>query len=459
MATVQASGLLRLPAECLEIILDEVDLQSIQSLRQVSKALSRDCNGPRFQSFLGSQLCDLSPESLRSLCDLAASTFGQYVRRLKIECVTYEYLRGQIYEHGRGSIEPCNTQSYTGIEQGLTEAFKELGNLDELVLDHVTHHIPAESELRGSPDFDPNEEPEIAAKAIQAKVSTYLKMVMSAIAQSGIAVTSLDLYRRTSRGAVVARDLASLARTWQMSGGGGRLERFAVTISRDLERPARRVQDESTDQPELMEGIAPIPDDPFAALASLLAAMPLLEHLHLKCIHITDDSRDDWAPILQTICGITHLPHLRTITLAGLVMQEDQLYTFLARHHPTLQEVQLRRIRLRAWERWPAMLERIRDSLPKLHKLSVSALRDDSHLLNLDPVWARSVPALDEKINTDWSFPYTAHRRFVHTLVLEGGNLRRDLEFKVLRPGGRTVSSVRAARWHRATTAEFGRFP
>lgn len=87
-STNKKPGLEEIPVELVERIARGPDLASIRNLRVTTKSLGDRCCGPCFKRFLKHQRTDLTPDSVRRLCQIATDPkLGSAIQHLTVLAV------------------------------------------------------------------------------------------------------------------------------------------------------------------------------------------------------------------------------------------------------------------------------------------------------------------------------------------------------------------------------------
>jgi hypothetical protein len=139
----------RVPSEIFDAINEYLDLNTIKSLRLVSKYISQRCLGPRFLFFASQAITDLTLGKLQALDKRASHpVFRNAVRRLIIQATFYDhcghYPERRKLETFYGSRDPVNmewlkklqkernTMSDKFIIDSLVNALNQFSALDEI---------------------------------------------------------------------------------------------------------------------------------------------------------------------------------------------------------------------------------------------------------------------------------------------------------------------------------------
>jgi hypothetical protein len=326
----------------------------------------------------------------------------------------------------------------------LTAAMTTLARLQSLKLDATVMRAPGVSADTFQGDV----------REIWAQASRVFLLTTTAITRSGIAIDSLDLYRKTPRCGVFVKDLSTLSGSWGTSSlpsAFATVKTLAITVGLDFD--VNREPNAATREESRGNDGGQTPADrssEYPALANFLTAMPNLENIDLHIYRTGLGDVDALRMTLQAFAKQTYLQSLQRCSLAGVFVDEESLRQFLHRHSST-RELELVEIRLGEHGNWGTVLSSIKADLKELQSLRLSSLWA-SRLMNLEPVWESTV--LKEKLR-EWSFPYGGGRRMVHTLELDGEDLQREWEFRGP-PGGRPLGSPQSYRWRLMRSAAYG---
>lgn len=440
----------RLASYSWDEVLQLLDLASIQNLRLASRAL-RDESLPRFTHFLENKTTDLSKESLQSLASLSAHPLGQLVKRLTVVAIVYDTSRAdQILSsstHVRAEYAgliatqtwmSCTEEELASAradaewlrakqqEQAETSFDSEVESLARILESFTTlHSLELDAALCQSP---PQNQLTLAGgwSGIWRRASRVCRVALSAVARSRPQVEELKLFSNTFRCSVSVYELEAHMQSLRGDGFAS-VKSLAVSVCR-----------ESTETRE---------DETLAGVADLVQQMPNLESLDIHYYRIASATEE--PSTFRTIAPRLNLPSLRHCALRGLFADSESLIQFLTRH-PSLTSLQLGHIHIPS--EWAPLIPQIPPLLPDLKTLHLSGLRGAAALTNLFPTW--DCAALRAR-SREWSYPYTGHAKMVHTVVLEGDDLRRPLEFRQ-RPRGRPLGSGGLYIWMKMNRRDFG---
>lgn len=484
-AAAPQSRLEQLPVEVLEHTIEYLDATSVGALRLTCRGIARDSMGPRFVSFFHGQTTDLSRESLAVLQNIATHpTLGGAVRKLTIEATVYDsslerrkidmgdIVMGESL-HSDGSRTPIKMRNLTpeqvatceadvawvhareqaqdafmasdAVIEALATVLAALGTLDVLELDAclvVSRAGKRAVRRRAWP------------KPVWDLASRTFAVTALALARSGVAVETLNVFRNTRTCSVRASDISDLLPAMEGPGStfaastGSRMKSLALSLS----TPCRATPN-YLDHANGGNSALP-PAAKCHGVAELLALMPGLETLDLHLYSTAGPFRGYvmahdrlFAKVADTVC----LPALRILWLRGLPVTEASLLAFLE-NHPGIEELYLQSVRLTTGS-WTPVLERI-GAMPALEKLHLSSLYVSpgeglpwGTLLNLCPGPPCALHYGEEERDFG-ALPKIAGKRLDKTLTWDGDGPRlvhtRDLSREDIR-GGEGLLSFRPA--------------
>ncbi len=449
--------------EVLSLIEEDLDLESIKSLRLTCKSLSAPSF--RFRHFVAKQSTDLTAPSLQQQNELASHpVLGPLVRELVVVAVVYDTselermietkrrvvvkVQGPIFH----SSEPACTkeelrrakedlqwmrgqqkiqeQQGNNITDVLTSLFQKYGRLESIVLDACLVKEPGTR-------LPANKSSRWALVMIQA--TEVYRSVMAAMAESQVSTAKLNVFGDTQRCSVQSIDItAHMAQLNKIN-----LEcikhfslSFATRCKLDVwqhrtdegsrAEVAFREDQYDADDPEATV------EDNFFGIPELLKKMPNLEHLELFMLHtFKQGGTNECASIITKIAEDVHFPHLSKLIIRGLPATEAALRKFFTNHskitHLELHEVSI------APDSWRDILASLPTTL-KLSYLKLSNLWAERGLFNLTP---KNPPAGSMRIDyrpNRWSYP------------CQGGSMIHTREFTDVEEGGLKFTETRLGR-------------
>ncbi|OJK01245.1 hypothetical protein ASPACDRAFT_58970 [Aspergillus aculeatus ATCC 16872] len=407
-----------LPLEILQMILADLDLESVKNLRLTTRTLAERCAGPRFQ--LIQPVLDFSRPNLRALhalaCDPAISpkvhslTFlatSPDTRELEnnVEDGCYEVVewRGPMFQKFNRRYKPeeleqaksdllwLRQQQEARTQEPPSEmiellqlALKGFSALESIRFDGGVIRGRAKRESPGYKEWQP----------VWARASHVLSSVLTAMVQSGVSVKRLDVYRNTSRCCIQVDELAALAAGFspsQLEVLGKGLESLQLSMSGMLkdahvkEMENEEDDDEEEEEEEEEEGenndksndeekTPPVIKDEVLDITALfLRSAPALRELDLTFRRSGSKEKDyycyDW--VIDRIAHETQFLMLEKCSCSGLAAKGGSLLLFLQKH-PTLRSLTLRECFLTSGS-WTPILTHLQ-SLPRLETLSLSNL-------------------------------------------------------------------------------------
>ncbi|KAH6887051.1 hypothetical protein B0T10DRAFT_490645 [Thelonectria olida] len=445
-----------------DIILQFLDVEAIKNLRLTNRHLGGEALNPRLKHFLETKTTDLTDESLGSLAALAAHPFGVSVKCLTIVASLYDTSKteeilksGERCEiefsgvftsktwHECAEEELASTRSDLAwlrkkkneqqeasdetVTTSLTKALRAFRRLDALELDAVVYESPELKVSTLESDWP----------SIWQRASQVYRVAMTAVARSGVEVGALQVYSNTPRCSVSIHELAEhmqSLRADKFGRAGASITSFSLSICRETTRH------DETEQARLG------PDEPsLAGVAHLLEEMPNLATLDLHVYRTLGDVAAVFDPIASRI----HLTSLQQCALRGISTDKKSLLQFLT-NHATMKSLELSHMHIDA--EWGPLIAQVVTVLPDLQRLHLSNLWANKVLTNLQPAWESAALKAHER---EWGYPCAGKKQLVHTLVLDEGDLKREMEFQPT-PRGRSLGSPSLRRWMLANRRDFG---
>lgn len=482
-------GLDALPTELVEAILDQLGLSDIKALRLVNRSWrTRGLNFHHFFACLKHRTTDLSEDSLRRLGDLAAHpTLGKAVSTVTIlaavpdveaverivRAVEQETPRSTISGEDlagfRWNLEWLKAQEAAQLSEeanhaaleSLTSAFRSFGQLDQIKLDAGLLYGPNQLVAIKWPKWHP----------IWERASRVHHLALSAIAQSGIRLGMLDLYRQARHCYILSASLTSQVedlkhRDLSLARAGIRSLALGIStyVMADREiTEAARTRTEANVASFLYEVcgsrtglLGHGPDLPqatsevnFPGIARLLQSLPDLHALDLHLYWTLRDSTMVYSQILTNVAQDAHLTQLEVCSLSGFPATEEALVRFI-KNHAGIRDLTLREIHLQTGS-WSSIFVFLGEEMPTLTSLHLSNLWDTcevsgKRLINLHPTWAECSRPKDE---------WTQSRGLgAHTRTFGPDDLQKGLTFRP--PSRGFVSSPWYHAWKQRREKEFG---
>ncbi|PYI11232.1 hypothetical protein BO78DRAFT_130249 [Aspergillus sclerotiicarbonarius CBS 121057] len=414
------------PAVVVDVILDYLDLETIKALRLTNRAWGYLCLGPRFKSFVRHQTTNLTAKSLQSHMDLAYHPdLHPAVKTLTIVADVYDpsLLKRVLHrrrcedqtrmprltardctedelDQARSDLEWLEDRSIESrhvdeedIGQTLAAVFNHFGQLDLIALEATVTTAPRPDTFKSLGEWH----------IIWVKAAQVYRIVMSALAQSSIAVEGLSVYRETIRCAVPSNEITGFmnnldAKRWAFSPGQS-LKCLALDLSMRVDSNQERLATER-DQLERFEretrrrwtgrlgtlqaDLHPeaVSEENFPGVARLLQKMPNLESLVLSLRRTVKGDVRPYHRLFDAIADAVHLPLLGRLSLLGIYATSDSLVRFL-QNHPTIRELYLEKVDLVSGS-WEPVLRHIQE-MPSLTRVILSRIAVAGKTVNLRP--------------------------------------------------------------------------
>jgi len=437
-----------------DTVLDNLDLPSLKTLRLTSKRMAEACIHHRFQGFIEHQTTDLGTKSLKSLAALAAHPLGRGVKHVTVLAAVYDTTSVEriletkkIQQHqSNGIIHSRASRSAT--EEELSQFRSELEWVQEnkrdqeetsedTIADLLVGILQAfgvlnRVELEATPICGRDDESQSVAhfrdwRAAWEHAARAYRIAMKALVRSKATVEKLTIYRDTLRFGVSPRHIASQVQWLHAQADAGDLKgikEFALCIG---------IGSMSADEE----------NQHLAAAAELLKVIPNLETLDLQfyVAKSGSEAQDPRSVIFQNIASATHLLSLKRCRLRGAQTSRESLMQLMT-NSPNMTSLDLDDVVLLGGAEWSEVLPALVKGLPSLGQLRLSNLWGPRGFMNVDLV-GRSRALVENK--TAWVVPCLGGLR-VHTILLEGDELKQDIKFRP-RPGGRPLGSPQAHNW------------
>ncbi|KAF9869958.1 hypothetical protein CkaCkLH20_12567 [Colletotrichum karsti] len=487
-----------LPSELFSKILGNLDLASAKELRLSSKSLAEKCLGPEFTSHFAHQKTDLSASSLEGLAALAShKVLAPAVSHLTVLSTTFD-LQGLTKQVStkRRTVTTTNGPIFSSTEERLTEeelkrAEDELAwcraqieerekQTDESVIDSLASSLKAFEKLDTldiegavSTDMGSGSAPPHTIRDWQSlwvRNTKVFRLVMLAIARSGVPVKTLTVFRSTNRCSVPAGDVTALLPQLDAEPNAavalGAVENFAISVSTPVQLDAAKIDAKVA----TLEGIDQVwhrafgsntgqfsaadpeasADENFPGVAGLLGRMPNLEafDVHLYST-LTNGLSEAWWKMFARIADEVELPRLEQVMIRGLPAREDELLTFLRKHHG-INELMINEMSLESG-RWQPVFDYFAKATA-LTKLHLANLFDGGYVVSLELAEGRDIGRDPDP--RDY-FPCTGGPSKVFKRSFEEETIRAGLVFKD-EPMGRPLGSPQLMWWRNKRKADFG---
>ncbi|KAK0621962.1 hypothetical protein B0T17DRAFT_535477 [Bombardia bombarda] len=441
-----------------DIVLQNLSLSSLKNLRLTSKTLAAACNHHRFLRFIENQTTDLSTQSLQSLATLAAHPLGRGVKHLTLLAAVYDkswlerIVQTKLIPQNSSSGMIQLTTSSVATEEQISQYINELEWLKEKKkeLEEASDDSITDSLVAILQKFEVLNCLKLEATVIlrqgrkQGSTTTNFRdwrmgwehaartfrITMRALVRSKATVEKLTVLRDTKRCGVAPRHIAAQVQGLQAGDLKG-IKEFALCI-----------------------GIGSVAEENehHAAAADLIGAMPNLEALDVQFFmaHRIDSERELSESIFGSIASEAHLPCLQRCRLRGVRTRQDTLVELIT-SRPNIRDLELDELDLHDSPDVGEVLQALIKSLPSLTRARLSNLWGAKGLMNLNP---RGGSRALEENRKGWSVRCTVGGDMVHTIVLEGDELKADIKFRPA-PGGRMLGSLRQHKWRALREAEY----
>ncbi|KAJ5101767.1 hypothetical protein NUU61_003989 [Penicillium alfredii] len=425
----------RLPSEIWETILQNLDLDTIKSLRLMNQCAAERCLGPRFLSYASHVETDLTEESLMALLTRALHpSFRNAVRHLTISAISYDqsgkevlyYNKEDSYE-GRDcgiifvSEDPPtmiplqrwpisqhdlawtkkqqrtrDALSNEFIIETLVCALNEFSSLDEIKL---------QSWIMTSPDrrWSPYE---IFWPLTFPWASHVCYLVLAAMVKSTTTVRALDIFRDLNRESIPykrcsipAKDFAThFAKISKISKNSDDkkdmrllLERLALSISTGMGTKSRIYRSMLERTASLLTpSFLKSEDDEALGVGDLSGVTRLLkcaaDNLQDLDLHFDHDSLDvpqTYYHLFTSIADQTHFHQLQKCRLVDLPVTVPALLRFLEKHQ-NMSYLTMEGLMLSHREEWHLVFKFISTNMRNLDVLCLSHLHQGGIRINMD---------------------------------------------------------------------------
>ena len=452
---------LQISPEVLERVLTYLDVESIKRLRLVNRSLSKSCIGPYFRSFTRQPTIDLTTESYATILDalLSIPWLEHSIHTIALLATSFDSSNAEsmlaaggrkVYDSDEDESDhvPYSSEELADIQSELDwlnmqkkarENESQDSIVDSLVL--IFGRLKALNTiwLDAAIICGPNSKESVTAVMspcpIWARATQVHFMTMSAIVQSGISISRLDIYRDTLRCSIPLNDYAAQIASFSLgdlSASFANLDALELSIA-STERGDTR--DTTTTE------------DNLPVISRLLKWTPKLRKLNLHVYRTTRADTEIDDEIFTSMADTAHLPRLKECSLSGFYLTVDSLLQFLTKH-PTIQHLTLEELHPTSGL-WESLFAYLSTGMPSLTHLYLSNIWDGG-VVNLHPVWQEGVPD-DQSAR----FPCLSGGSVVHTRSFTKEELRKGLKFRQ-EPRGRTMGSTNIAQWRRRRRAEYG---
>lgn len=482
--------------EIFEIILDNLDLDTIKSLRLTSKALGNRCIGPRFNRFVENQETDLTFQSLDGLFDLASyPVLSQAVKHVTITATVFDttelesklQTRHKVVVERNGYIYSKKTIKCT--EDDLTEAQTDLDWLREKIdlrekedtasvtasLSRVLRQFGKLRTLKIDALVLKGKDKRILPSAFQEwspvfiRASEVYRIATSAVAQSKVNLEYLTVYRFVSKCGVPSFDITAHMETLESEGfaeAGAQIKNFALQFSTRTETDIAKIRAEreqlqgadrafhdamgSTTGLYKAEATEATTEENFPGIARLLKQMPNLEALDLHLRNTLRGSANRYFRIFTIIADEVRFVSLEQCFIRGLYATEASLLRFLG-NHPKLNHIELLDVRLIEGS-WDPVLKQL-TQMPSLTRLLLSNLFGGGYdVMNLSP-GGLTKETMTEWQQRGWIYPCDGGPK-IHTREFTREEIEQGLDFPN-QDIGQYVGSPQFVRWVDKRTAEY----
>jgi len=480
-------GLEDIPVELVERIAEGLDLASIRNLRLTTISLSDRCCGPCFKRFLRHQRTDLTPDSVRRLCQIATHPkLGSAVQRLTVLAVVYDKSELDIMistKRGRfiryGSMAPAShpprptdeqvdefkvnreklVERMRGLKQLksdksevqlLTDALRNLGTLSVLAVEAAVDQ-----------GFDNYVSPLSVREwhSVWVRAAEVYQNAMLAIARSNVAVDSLQVFKDTQRCSIPTFDVNALIpalETANFAQAAKHIKGFSLSVSTRVKTDAHEIGNlEANLYGNDRKAVA---DCNYPGVARLLAQIPNLESLDLHLYEALRGRAKSYVKVFTHIVDDVKLLSLRRCSLRGIRCNGLSLLAFLRTHNDLL-TLELREVHLQSgsWSRIFAHMA----GMPQLQHVELHNLwrpRDGGavHLAPRNREWKEDWgPSGDEADKRNCSFECSGGL-LVHSRSFTAEDIRNERFKFAQKPTGKAAGSIKCLWWAEASKAEYG---
>ncbi|KAJ5818388.1 hypothetical protein N7474_003979 [Penicillium riverlandense] len=468
-----------LPPECVEEIMEYLDLDALKALRLSSRELCIDSTGPRFKKFISCQTMEVTKIALMSFRELAVHPLGAAVKNLKIMATVYDQTLQLKVLNTRENNTTDEVPPLSQAQDDLAWLQSQQQGQDEVsydeAVDHLAFclghfrtldHIELDAVLvQGPSTIMATDTGQTNWYPVWTRASRIYCMTMEAIASSGVGPKSLTVYQATPRCSVPLYDIAAnieMLYSANLKNAGKCIENVALSISTKVatgatERPPRApvaCHDMPYDKgPFSAASISSLGEDKFLevekfdGLARFLEITPNLKTLEIHFYQTLLKPRTQYQLMFNTVANEIRLPLLRQCSLRGITTREDSLLQFLS-NHSQITDLTLSQVSLAPEETWGSIFTHLSRKMPHLERLHLSTLRlGNNSMINLHPVWEDHSKELEENSRSGIYF--------VHTKVFNADDLRKGLEFWPM-PVASMQGSQSASLWILSVKKEYG---
>ncbi|KAL8942969.1 MAG: hypothetical protein Q9211_001170 [Gyalolechia sp. 1 TL-2023] len=436
------SNLHRLPAELIDQIIKDLDINSI---RLVCKALHNH-TFTSFKRLFANQKTNLTSKSLERLFQIANHPqLGTAVQSLTVLTPILD----------ASELDRINT-----IKRSLIRA--QEGNLDSVTIEppvwrrHYPPYTPAQLTF--------------GWERAWVRTARVYRVVTQAIAYSGVIVAALHIYRDSQQWSIATWDIDPHIPTFE----GANLGRAAVSIKNislgvstnaetdDEPIERNRIELSGVDRAFYEDGLtryihwvpsneAPtVAEENYPGVARLLKQMPNLERLDLRLYRRLGNHPTSYVKLFSYIVNEVVLRSLRHCTLQGIYVNELLLLTFL-RTHPGLETLQLREVHLLSgsWEKIFAHF----CAMPSLQEVTLQNIwAPGLRLISLAP---KHLPTIS--VDDDNPTAYQCSDGIMmHTRTFSQEEISREKFEFAKGPGKRPMQSPAFSRWVASRALEYG---
>ncbi|KAJ5165917.1 hypothetical protein N7492_006213 [Penicillium capsulatum] len=418
MASQNLLPLSILPMECVEEIMAYLDLDTIKALRLSSRDLYLTCTGRRFKSFLRCHTIEMTKAAFHSSRQWGMHPqLSDAVKSLRIMTTIYDQTKLLKPVDERDVTPSAGSQSQSSKNPNDLAWLQQQQKLQDEVsyqeaVEHITfylHHFRALECIqldavlvRGPGKFISTSESKNKWCSVWMRASQTYCMTMEAIARSGIAPKTLDIYGETIRCSVPMYDIAinlDQISSANVKKAGRCIENLALSVSTKVDtgateqplRPPLACHDLQTVNAGHTNMMADIKYERFDGIARLLEVTPNLKSLDIHFYNTLLRKSTGYQSMFDMIAKHTRLPLLRVCKLRCLATSKDSLLRFFSNHH-RIYDLALEHISLGAEDAWESLFSQLVEVLPNLERLHLSNLRDRRSVLNLHPTWEEKPP-------------------------------------------------------------------
>ncbi|TFK35520.1 hypothetical protein BDQ12DRAFT_737601 [Crucibulum laeve] len=479
------ANILNMPPELMEHTVHDLELTDVRNLRLSCRGFCEKLSH-RFKTFFVHQTTNLSQESLRTLVEISQNVdLASCVKSITILATIYSTTRlDEIIETGTrrvveqtGMITCTTTVNCTQEELEVAKADRDLilqkiadqehvqtAGIDISMLGIIFHNLKPvplalSFEVNIQKDIDVRRPARFCSDLPQLWRCTSHTFIaaMAAVAQSGLALSSLHVYGGEWGGALSLHDLHYALPQLKAEG----ITTALTSLQKLYICVAPYVTEEDSIEEDNVQQVNAEEDSPndehHMALAELLSLASSVEELDVHGFNVRGQS----VIYLDSIAQKAPLHRLKKCTLRGAYIEEDSILQIL-RNNPQLNSLYLKRIVLAggSWKNVFTYLAPVCTSAgssnPASHEidssLTVSCKLD---VVVLDSLYSsptgRLLRFLQEDGNSNASLGFLHHRIEIHST-----DLCRGIQYEILQ--GRPKGSAALYRWRNENKIEFGPF-